>query len=373
MENINIYEVFGISIYCTGEELINAYANYREKLIDGFENNEDIVVKNSYKRQIEQIDFEMKFNKLDSYSMVHTRKITYDRLHVTPYAILGMRHGEVPNKEKIKNLKAQYPNHKSDIEKALRTVLTIETKNVLQQNKETKQNLEGQIPKMTSQERTKFNLKNYVTKRLAAVLAVLGISVAVPKLLDTAEPKEPEQVPNTTVMPIPDENTFKESLKVANATIKKDGSIVPDNYVSNYGTISFEDVLKYHSQPHENKETINTVKNIPESVTQSIIKDPLEGFKNKLYNDEELRKIAEDALGNVSVGERYDASVYEKLDYIMMLMEKQNVDCILGTVPGMGGIKNCILDLIDDVVLYYIQKEVGQPGCFIRYSEEKKR
>ena len=97
---------------------------------------------------------------------------------------------------------------------------------------------------------------------------------------------------------------------------------------------------------------------------------PLTGLKTKIQNDDELRKIAEHALNNVKVGEKYDVSVYDKLDYIMELIENQNYDHILGTVPGMGGIKNCILDLVDDVTLYYIRKDVGQPGCYIRFSEE---
>ena len=66
MENINIYETLGISMYCTGDELINAYANYREKLIEKFENSTDSQERRECQRKIGQIDFEMKFNDLDS-------------------------------------------------------------------------------------------------------------------------------------------------------------------------------------------------------------------------------------------------------------------------------------------------------------------
>lgn len=421
MSDENIYETLKISIYCSWEELMQKYQAYTQERtrdkIKAEDEAQELVDENPWlieakaefdekgafdakdRRQSEI--FERYCNSLENsarqsrlYSKItkafiesqiaspagKEAKENYDKTHKTPYAILGtspyVRRGDLPSSEKAKELAGEYPDMAREIKQAFDEVTLIEKR------KQDKYNM-AQTKKIEPKEETDtkkkgFSLKSFMKRIWAPALIMLGISTGVPKLLEAPKEEDAQPSPAPASTTLPEETSFREQIKVNGATVKltdKETTITPSEgfAISQIRTTSFENILNAHSgeQQYQNVTTNNNV-----SVTQTstakpeATQGPLTGLKTKIQNDDELRKIAEHALNNVKVGEKYDVSVYDKLDYIMELIENQNYDHILGTVPGMGGIKNCILDLVDDVTLYYIRKDVGQPGCYIRFSEE---
>lgn len=423
MSDENIYETLKISIYCSWEELMQKYQAYTQERtrdkIKAEDEAQELVDENPWlieakaefdekgafdakdRRQSEI--FERYCNSLENsarqsrlYSKItkafiesqiaspagKEAKENYDKTHKTPYAILGtspyVRRGDLPSSEKAKELAGEYPDMAREIKQAFDEVTLIEKR------KQDKYNM-AQTKKIEPKEETDtkkkgFSLKSFMKRIWAPALIMLGISTGVPKLLEAPKEEDAQPSPAPASTTLPEETSFREQIKVNGATVKltdKETTITPSEgiAISQIRTTSFENVLNAHSgEQQPQTATANNNVSIIQTATskQEATQGPLAGLKTKIQNDDELRKIAEKALNNVRVGEKYDVSVYDKLDYIMTLIENQNSDCILGTVPGMGGIKNCILDLVDNVTFYYIKKEVGKDNCFIRFTEEYK-
>lgn len=413
MSDENIYETLKISIYCSWEELMQKYQAYAQECIrdkiEAEEKAQELADENPWlieakaefdkkgafdaKDKSQSEIFENYCNFLEnsarqsrlyyktSRAFIESQiashngkeaKENYDKTHKTPYAILGIspyvRRGNLPSPEKAKKLAYEHPDMAKEIKQAFDEVTLIEKR------KQDKYNI-AQTKKIEPTEHTDtkkkgFNLKSFIKKIWAPALIMLGISSGTPKLLE-APKEDAKPSPEAASTTLPEEASFREQLKVNGATVKLNDNETTITPMSQIRTTSFENVLNAHSgnQQFQASTTNNNVPVTQTSTPKQVI-SPLEGLKMKIQNDDELRKIAEHSLNNVKVGEKYDVSVYDKLDYIMTLIDKQNADCILGTVPGMGGIKNCILDLVDDVTLYYIKKEVGNDRCFIRFTEE---
>lgn len=424
MSDENIYETLKISIYCSWEELMQKYQIYTQECtrdkIKAEENAQELVDENpwlieakaefdkngtfdasdskksevfkNYCRSLEnaarQYRLYSKITKIFMETQIASpsgkeAKKNYDKTHKTPYAILGtspyLRMGDLPSPEKAKKLAQEYPDKAREIKQAFNEVTLIEKGK--QDRYNAKQTKQIESEKETNTKKKGFSLKAFVKRIWAPALIMLGISTGATKLLEAA--KEEEIQPNTTPASttLPEETSFREQIKVNGATVKlndQETTITPTEGLatSQIRTTSFEKVLNAHAEKQQHQTVVQnnnasvTIQTPTSTSKPTTVQSPLAGLKTKIQNDEELRKIVEQSLNNVKVDEKYDVSVYDKLDYIMSLIDAQNADYILGTVPATGGIKNSILDLVDDVIIYYIKQEVGDDDCFVRFSEE---
>ena len=409
MNDYNIYETLKISIYCSWEELMTRYQEYTRELkqdqykanasaqalldkypwldkvadVQNFEprNSQEAEIFNSYNRYVQNSERNSRLYSRITRALVDTQIATnygkqakeeYDKTHKTAYAILGMspyvRMGDLPSVDKVKELAQKYPEKEQEIKKAFEEVTLQELgkQNRYNNAQNKKDKTKEELPK------NKNRFKNFIKKFIAPALVVLGLTPAIQALPEATTPEEPQSEPKQT-----EKETFKEQLKVNGATVtfeEQETVITPNDQfvISQYRTTSFENILKAQEESKQTSTTIlDSTPNITPTVkAQSVVNDRLSGLKSKIKNDSKLNKVAHDALSNVAVNGNYDASISDKLDYIMNLIDNKNVDCVLSSYMASGGIKNCILDFVDDVALYYIEKETGKDNIALRFEKD---
>ena len=447
MEEKNIYEELGISIYCTYRELIAQYSKYcgehrkekRKEMIAvnalasrsdgiirakqlleknglkmyrtnmstlytqcGITSKEDIelleeiyrkmvLIDSKHQQGIAEMNAIMKKYELDQFPKGTQAKAVYDQTHKTDYAILGMPNTpyvvHIPKSAEIKQLQVRYPEHEKEIRDAYNHVMAIELRKQRRLQKERKE----EKNEIKNVQEGKMGFMAKVKRAMIPVFLALGITAAIPKLLPEGNIGETA----TTPTPQPTENKrseFVDSIKIgeSNVTFEEDGMQInvqqgaqteteatqaSHTPTSQMRTISMKNVLESQNTANTSQQSftqqVETPTHTPTPTTVPIIlTDPMASFKAKMQNDSELNDIVTQALSSVSVDENYDASNSEKIDYILGQIASQNVDTVLNPYIDTRGIKNQIVHLVEDVVIYYIEQETGQNGLFIRYEED---